>query len=240
VQGHSEATDGADSTDGHSHIVFIAFCVFFLFSLKKEISKSPSAVSVGVSPRRLLVILRNMSLNDFVLDLETPRLHFRRFTLDDLQALAGLRSDPDVMKHVGSRRPESIEEVQVVLNRVIAHWEQHGFAPFALIDTASGKLAGWCGLKYLEDTGEVEIAYGFAKAYWGNGLASEAAAAVMQYGFDQLRLDRIVAVVWPENIASVRVLEKLGMRREAALYKGEMLYYILSRDAYQIATASTM
>jgi ribosomal-protein-alanine N-acetyltransferase len=173
-------------------------------------------------------------------DIETTRLQFRRFTPDDLHALAALRSDPEVMKYVASRGPESIEKVQIVLDKVIAHCEHHGFAPWALIYKATGKLAGWCGFKYLEDTKEVEIAYGFAKEYWGKGLASEAAAAVMQYGFAQLRLDRIVAVVWPENITSCRVLEKLGMRRKATLYKGEMLYYSLSRDDYETAAASTM
>jgi ribosomal-protein-alanine N-acetyltransferase len=173
-------------------------------------------------------------------DLETPRLQFRRFTPDDLHALAALRSDPDVIKYVGSGRRESIGEVQALLAKVIAHSEQHGFAPWGLIDKATGKLIGWCGLKYLEDTAEVEIAYGLAKEYWGKGLASEAAAAAMKYGFDRLRVNRIVAVAWPENIASMRVLEKLGMRREATLYKGVMLYYTMSRDAYQTAAASTM
>jgi ribosomal-protein-alanine N-acetyltransferase len=62
----------------------------------------------------------------------------------------------------------------------------------------------------------------------------------MQCGFEQLHLDRIVAVVWPENIASMRVLEKLGMRRDAGLYKSVMLYYTISRDAYQPTAASTM
>src|SRR5262249_32201751 len=149
------------------------------------------------------------------------RLQFRRFTPDDLHALAALRSDPDVMKYVASRRPESIEEAQIVLDKVIAHCEHHGFAPWAVIDQVTGKLAGWCGFKYVEDTGEVEIAYGLAKEYWGKGLASEAASAAMEHGFEHLHFDRIVAVVWPENVASMRVLEKLGMRREAELYKGE-------------------
>ena len=80
-------------------------------------------------------------------DIETTRLQFRRFTPDDLHALAAIRSDPDVMKYVASRRPESIEEVQIVLDKVIAHCEHHGFAPWALIDKVTGKLAGWCGFR---------------------------------------------------------------------------------------------
>jgi ribosomal-protein-alanine N-acetyltransferase len=169
-------------------------------------------------------------------DIETPRLHFRRFTPDDLYALAVLRSDPDVMKHIGPRRPESIEEVQAALSKILAHWAQHGFGRWVLLSKPNKSVIGMCGLSYLDDTGEVEIGYGLAKEYWGIGLASEAATAVMNYGFEQLRLDRIVAVVWPENIASIRVLEKLGMRKEAKLYNGVVLYYTLSREVYQHAT----
>ena len=75
-------------------------------------------------------------------------------------------------------------------------------------------LIGWSGLSYLEDTGEVEIGYGLAKPYWGRGLASEAAAATIKYGFEQLGLPRIVAIASPDNITSRRVLEKLGMKFE--------------------------
>jgi ribosomal-protein-alanine N-acetyltransferase len=184
---------------------------------------------------KALSLFMAASKSDKVLlhDIETTRLQFRRFTPDDRHALAAIRSDPDVMKYVASRRPESIEEVQIVLDKVIAHSERHGFAPWALIDKVTGKLAGWCGFKYLEDIGEVEIAYGLAKDYWGKGFASEAASAAMEHGFQQLHLDQIVAVVWPENIASTRVLEKLGMRRRAALYKDEMLYYSLFSAEYQ-------
>jgi RimJ/RimL family protein N-acetyltransferase len=166
-------------------------------------------------------------------DLETPRLLFRRFTADDLHALAAIRSDADVMKHISSRRPESIEEVKVVLNEVLAHWAQHGFGRWALIDKFTSTLAGWCGLAYLENTDEVEIGYGLAKNYWGKGLASEAARAAMKYGFEQVQLAHIVAVAWPENAASLRVLEKLRMIKAAHLYADKWLYYAISREEYE-------
>jgi RimJ/RimL family protein N-acetyltransferase len=89
------------------------------------------------------------------------------------------------------------------------------------------------------DTGDVEIGYGMAKSYWGRGFASEAAAATMKYGFEQLHLPRIVAIAWPENTASLRVLEKLGMRREPRLYNGEMLCYAVSRENYEEPIATT-
>lgn len=115
-------------------------------------------------------------------EFDTPRLIFRRFTPDDLHALAAIRSDPDVMKYIGSGRTESIDEAQAKLTKVITHWDQHGFGYWALFDKTSGNLVGWCGLSYLEDTEDIEMRYGLAKAYWGKGLATEAAAAVMKYG----------------------------------------------------------
>src|SRR5690348_6627648 len=130
-------------------------------------------------------------------DLETPRLLFCKFTPDDLHDLAAIRTDPDVMKYTVGR-PESIAEVQATLSKYLAHWEQHGFGRWALIERESKKLIGWCGLLYLENTGEVEIGYGLAKPYWGKGLASEAATATMKYGFEQLALALIVAITLPE------------------------------------------
>jgi len=169
-------------------------------------------------------------------DPETPRLHFRKFRADDLNELAAIRADPDVMKYIASGRPESIAEAQTILNKILVHWEQHGFGRCALIHKASRNLIGWCGLSYLEDTREVEIGYGIAKPYWGKGLASEAAGATITYGFEQLGLARIVAVTWPDNLASQRVLAKLGMAfvKIAHFYEADVAYYAISREEYQV------
>jgi ribosomal-protein-alanine N-acetyltransferase len=171
-------------------------------------------------------------------DLETARLAFRKFTPDDLNDLAAIRADPDVMKYIGSGRPESLVEVESKLNKVIAHWEQHGFGHYALVEKTNGKLIGWCGFGHLEDPRDVEIGYGLAKPYWGRGLASEAAAVTLKYGFEQLGLPRIVAITWPGNIASQRVLAKLGMRyvKNARFYNIDMAYYVISGEEYQERT----
>src|SRR6516162_7912355 len=97
-------------------------------------------------------------------DPETPCLLFRKFTPDDLHALAAIRADAEVMRHT-TGRPESVQEVQVWLDERMAYWTNHGFGRWALIDKATSALAGWCGLSYLEHTTEVEIGYGLAKDY---------------------------------------------------------------------------
>ena len=173
-----------------------------------------------------------------MIDIETARLKLRRFTPNDLNDLYEIRADPDVMRYIGSGKPESIEQVQTAFNKLLAHWEQHGFGRWAVLDKESEKLIGWCGLAYLENTEDVEIGYGIAKSYWGKGLTSEAAAAVLKWGFEELGLDHIVAVAWPDNVASRRVMDRLGMKyvKMAHNYHAEVVYYAIRREQYQGAS----
>ena len=107
--------------------------------------------------------------------------------------------------------------------------------------TDNEKLIGWCGLGPLEfSSGEIEIFYGLSKDQWGKGIATEAATTVLAYGFETLKLDRIVAVTDPRNAASVKVIEKLGMiyrnkvenlPEKYSHYEG-CLYYSLSREEH--------
>lgn len=91
------------------------------------------------------------------------------------------------------------------------------------------KLIGFCGLKYLQDLDVVDVGYRLLPEYWGRGLATEAVLASVEYGFDVLDLDHIIALVLPENVASIRILEKIGMQLEAEFdYDGhKTLRYVL-------------
>ena len=99
-------------------------------------------------------------------------------------------------------------------------------------------MIGHCGLQFIHVTPEVEVTYGLAKAYWRMGLASEAARACLRYGFEQLKLDRILALADPGNVRSHLVMERIGMRYlkteyyKDDLYEGDLIYYAISRDAY--------
>ena len=172
-----------------------------------------------------------------VLEIETARLRLRKFTPDDLNDLSAIRADPEVMRYIGSGKPESIEQVRTTLNKFLAHWGQHGFGRWAVVYKEANRLIGWCGLSYLENTGEVEIGYGIANSYWGKGLTSEAATASINYGFVELGLDRIVAVAWPNNVTSRRIMDRLGMKyiKMAYYYHAEVVYYAISRDEYRMA-----
>jgi len=96
--------------------------------------------------------------------------------------------------------------------------------------TLGEAFTGWVSLTPLEDTGRIQLAYRLVHDAWGHGYATEAAGAMLNYGFTRLELPEIVAVVWPDNVASVRVLEKLGFCFEkAAWYYGAAVSLFVAR-----------
>jgi ribosomal-protein-alanine N-acetyltransferase len=146
------------------------------------------------------------------LPLVTMRLELRPFVADDLDGLVEIFGDPVVMRFVGAeRRPLDRDAVRSSQERVREHWEQHGFGSLAAVERSTRRLVGEAGLQALEGGPDVELTYTLARTAWGRGLATEAARAALAWGFEGLRMERIVAVADPRNRASLRVLEKLGM-----------------------------
>lgn len=169
-----------------------------------------------------------------LIEIETARLRLRQFRPDDLEPLSAMRADREVMRYIGNGEPHDRETTRAYLERNRACWEQHGFGRWAVEFKDERTFAGWCGLALLDNTEEVEIGYGVAREYWGRGLITEAGRASLHYGFSTLGLPRIVAVALPENIASRRVMEKLGMKyvRPAFFYGVDVVYYAINRDDF--------
>jgi RimJ/RimL family protein N-acetyltransferase len=142
------------------------------------------------------------------LPLRTERLLLRTPTLDDLDAWHAVYLDAEEVWY-GTPR-SSREANRAKLLRQIAHHEQHGFGMCSV--ELSGETIGAAGLQPLESGPEIEVGYRFLKEHWGHGYATEAAEASIAFGFDELGLDRIVAVALESNVASRRVLEKCGLR----------------------------
>lgn len=148
--------------------------------------------------------------------LETPRLILRHQVLADLDDLWALYQNPNITKYIPDA-PRSREEAQEELE-----WHMHGhprhpeLGLWATILKENGKFIGRCGLLPWEVDGihEVEVAYTIAEEYWGQGLGSEAAQGILQYGFEKLNLLRLVSLIEPGNIASQKVAEKMGMSHE--------------------------
>lgn len=168
-------------------------------------------------------------------EIETLRLRLRHCTPADLEDLAQIRGDAEVMRFIGDRKPQTKDKVRELLDEIYQHWQKHGFGRWAVIDKSADQFIGLCGLNYLENTDETEIGYLLARSAWGKGYATESAKACLRYGFEELKLDQIVAVAFPENLVSRRVMEKLGMRyvKLTRYFEGEVAYYELRRKEFR-------
>jgi ribosomal-protein-alanine N-acetyltransferase len=155
------------------------------------------------------------------------------FTPDDLDALALITGDVEVMKYLGTSGARTREKTKNTIDAIQRHWNEHGFGIWAVEHKADQKLIGWCGLQMLEKTPEIEVAYLLAQDYWNQGLATEAARAAIEYGFRELKLTRIVAIARPENTGSYRVMEKVGMKyeRDAHFYNVDVIYYAIENGS---------
>jgi ribosomal-protein-alanine N-acetyltransferase len=142
--------------------------------------------------------------------IETERLRLAPLAPEDLDRHhAALGSDPAVP---WTRRARSYEESADVVRRRVSHWEEHGFGFWAVTRLDTGEFLGEAGLQRFDGTDQVEVGYYLGRAAWGGGIATEAGAAAVRHGFEALGLDRLVAVVRPDNEGSKRVLAKLGLR----------------------------
>lgn len=145
--------------------------------------------------------------------LETPRLLLRKLTLNDLDALFALYRDPEVRRYFPEGTltyKETKEELEWIID---VYYGQYGFGLWATINKETGRFIGRCGLLpwTIEGNSEVEVAYLLAKEYWGRGLGTEAAQAILEYGFEQLPNDHLICLIDSENQASVSIAKKIGM-----------------------------
>jgi RimJ/RimL family protein N-acetyltransferase len=149
---------------------------------------------------------------------ETERLRLRPWrAADDLPALAALNADAEVMRWVAPNRPLRADESAALLERIEDHWRAHGYGLWAVEPRAdSAGCIGFAGLAVPSFLPEVlpavEVGWRLDRAWWGRGLATEAAAASIAYGFETLGLRSVVSIIDAGNERSLRVAEKLGMR----------------------------
>jgi ribosomal-protein-alanine N-acetyltransferase len=165
--------------------------------------------------------------------LETPRLILRPFNKNDVDSVFAMRSNPDVMRFI--REPQTRrEEAESWINLVSSRWETEKIGFCAVIEKSSNRFIGWCGLWRLKETDEVEIGYALVRDFRGQGCALEAAEAVLTYGFEGLNLEEIVAVARPDNRASWRVMERLGMTYDytGKFYERDLVHYSITRKEF--------
>jgi RimJ/RimL family protein N-acetyltransferase len=140
--------------------------------------------------------------------LRTERLTLRGFRAEDLDAFAAVTAEPAFMQFLGNGLPRSREETWAAMESALGQWALRGYGLFAV--DVGGTFAGRVGIYHPADWAEPELAWGLGSAFWGSGLATEAAAAARDWAFARFGWRELASYIRPENIRSRRVAEKLG------------------------------
>jgi [ribosomal protein S5]-alanine N-acetyltransferase len=143
---------------------------------------------------------------------ETPRLLLRQFTEADTALLLQLNSNPEVLKYLDEPPIETEEQALHILNTIILPQYKNNLGRWAIHLKSNNQFIGWCGLKYRQELDEVDLGYRLMPQFWEYGYAFEAAKYTLNYGFNQLHLKTIVGRAHIDNIASLKILEKIGMQ----------------------------
>jgi len=164
----------------------------------------------------------------------SERLAYRPLEHADTEAMHVVWGDPGVMRYLPSDPSPSVTETAERVERHVARFAETGFGLCAIVEADTDRVVGTCGLFPVEWVGpDVEVAYHLARDVWNRGYATEAAGAWVEAAFDRLELDRVVALAYPANRASTRVMEKIGMPfdREVERYGERLVHYAIERPA---------
>jgi len=153
--------------------------------------------------------------------LETDRLWLCPWELSNIPAARPVFGDPEVMRYINGGIPRSDDQIRESILRQQNHFRSRGFCLWKLLLKSDGRLIGDCGLQPLELDGvsEVEIGWRLAKDQWGHGFATEAARVALRHAVEYAHLERVIAIAMPENHASLRIMEKLGLTYERTSQK---------------------
>ncbi len=150
--------------------------------------------------------------------LRTARLVLREFTVDDAAFIVALVNDPDWLRFIGERNVRSEDDArQFIAEQLVAKYRTQGFGLWAMQRSGDGALVGMCGLVSRATLADIDLGYALLPQYRGAGYAREAGAVCLDYAAQVLKLARVVAITRPDNAASIRVLQSLGMVHEQTL-----------------------
>jgi RimJ/RimL family protein N-acetyltransferase len=164
--------------------------------------------------------------------IESRRVSLRPFTPDDADAAFGWFGDPEVMRFTPSGADRSLDQTKARLAKYQRHQNEYGFSKWIALDRQNERPIGDSGLLWLDDYKWIDFGYRLGRAHWGKGLATEIGLAWVTAAFNDLHLDRLTAIVHPENVASIRVIEKLGFRadrQQEVMGMQSIVYYLMSK-----------
>jgi [ribosomal protein S5]-alanine N-acetyltransferase len=165
---------------------------------------------------------------------ETKRYKLREFHTSDAEALFELNNDPMVLKYTGDKPFESIEAAENFI-KAYHHYHDFGFGRWAIIDKETNDFKGWSGLRHSIEKNEVDVGFRIFKTSWNQGIASETAFESLRIGFETFKLNAIYGNVASENLASIKVLQKLGMKNPIPNMLGVFngFSYVLNNNEWQ-------
>lgn len=174
---------------------------------------------------------------------ETERTYLRNLTDKDAIDFFNLNLDKEVLKYTGDNSFQTIEDAKNFLDQYDHQYTKYGVGRLAVIEKISNNFIGWCGLKFIPELNEYDIGFRFFKDFWNKGFATETAQKCLEFGFNDLKLDKIVGRAMIENIASIKVLEKIGLTFKNEYdfdgYKG-VIYEISRKNFEKARTANNV
>ena len=174
--------------------------------------------------------------------LETARLELRLFRQDDLEPFLAMNADPEVMRYIGDGTPHVRARATATFEKMRWHWAEHGFGRWAIERASDGAFLGFCGVGFPtfipEAATRPEIGWRLPREFWGQGYATEAAIAARDQFFRSFSYAEMISLARPDNVASHRVMRKLGMRRVgdlATAVRGVLVVHQLDRADWRAA-----
>jgi RimJ/RimL family protein N-acetyltransferase len=169
--------------------------------------------------------------------IQTAHLTLCPLQPEDAQVLLRVYQVEGVLQYFPNTTPPPFEKVQKFIAGQEKHWAEYGYGNWGIRPAGERQIVGWAGLQYVSELDETEVGYLLNRPFWGKGYATEAARASLQFGFENLGFDHIIALVHPDNLGSRRVLEKCGMIyiENKVLWGLEMRRYRLEKVDFQAA-----
>ena len=166
--------------------------------------------------------------------LDTRRLRLRMFRQSDAEAYGHMLADPQVARYLSHGQPLSPSEAWRHMAMLLGHWQLFGFGPWAVEERETGELVGRIGPYFPAGWPGLELIWTIRRQSWGQGYATEGARAALAYVFEEMKRDRVISLIRPQNAASIRVAEKLGqvLQERLEFYGEEALVYGIRRETW--------
>ncbi|WP_343550323.1 GNAT family N-acetyltransferase [Pantoea sp.] len=170
------------------------------------------------------------------MQLETTRLRLEPFQHAHFDGLRAMENDPEIMRYISNGKVKTPEETRETIERVMQRWQQYGFSWWAICEKESDEVVGAACLQHLanQDGAPLEIGWRLNANHHGKGFATEAAQAIVQFAVEQIGVNYLVAVADPENQASQKVMQRLGMK-----HKGIETHYDVPCVVYELSLAQS-